>query len=78
MSESKADKPTLFIQYLTDNADYNFRILDGRSTFHGMDIKCPVTPVVSSSNAIPRLEDASTEDLIRLTKIEQKNFLLDF
>ena len=39
-----------------------------------MDINCPVTPVVSSSNAIPRLEDASAEDLIRVTKIEQKTF----
>ena len=78
MSESSAGKPTLFMQHLADNADHNFRTLDGRSTFHGMDIKCPVTPVVSSSKAIPRLEDASTEDLIRLTKIEQKTFLLDF
>ena len=31
-----------------------------------------VTPAVSSSLTIPRLEDVSTEDLIRLTEIEQK------
>ena len=31
-----------------------------------------VTPAVSSSLTIPRLEDVSTEDLIRLTEIERK------
>ena len=74
MSESSAGKPTLFIQHLADNADHNSRTFDGCSTFHGMEIKCPVTPVLSSSNAIQCLEDASAEGLIRLTKIEQKTF----
>ena len=36
-----------------------------------MGIICSVTPAVSSSLTIPRLEDLST-DLFRLTKIEQK------
>ena len=31
-----------------------------------------VTPAVSSSLTIPRLEDVSTEDLVRLTEIERK------
>ena len=47
-------------------------ILDSRNTIHGMGIICSVTPAVSSSLTIPRLEDVSTEDIIRLTEIERK------
>ena len=47
-------------------------ILDSRNTIHGMGIICSVTPAVFSSLNIPRLEDVSTEDIIRLTEIERK------
>ena len=72
VSESSSAEPTHFMHHVADNADHNSRTLDGRNTFHGMGIICSVTPAVSSSLTIPRLEDVSTEDLIRLTKIERK------
>ena len=72
VSESSSAEPTHFMHHVADNADHNSRTLDGRNTFHGMGIICSVTPAVSSSLTIPRLEDVSTEDLIRLTEIERK------
>ena len=72
MSESSSAEPTHFVHHVADNADHNSRTLDGRNTFHGMGIICSVTPAVSLSLTMPRLEDVSTKDLIRLTKIEQK------
>ena len=58
-----------------ENSNHNPRTLNGCNTFYGMGIICTVTPSVSSSFAILRLEDTSTEDLIRLTEeIERENF----
>ena len=60
VSESSSAKPTHFMNHVAD-----------RNTFYGMCIICSVTSDVSSSFAIPRLKDVSTEDLTRLTEIEQ-------
>ena len=70
--ESSLAEPTHFMHHVADNVYHNSRTLDGRNTSHGMGIICSVTPAVSLSFAIPRLEDVSTENLIRLTKIERK------
>ena len=67
VSESSSAEPTHFVDHVADNADHNSRTLDGRNTFHGMVIVFSVTPAISLSLTIPRLEDVSTEDLIRLT-----------
>ena len=72
VSESSSSEPTHFMQHVTDNADRNSRALEGPNTFHGKGIICSVTSAVSSSLTIPRLGERSTEDLIRLTEIEQK------
>ena len=72
VSESISAEPTHFMHHVADNVNHNPRTLDGRNTFHGMGIICSVTPAISSSFTIPRLEDVSTEDLIRLTEIERK------
>ena len=64
-------EPTHWMRHVVENADHIFKTLDGRNTFYGMGIICSVTPAVSSSFAILRL-DVSTEDLTRLTKIERK------
>ena len=72
VSESSSAEPTHFVHHVADNADHNSRTLDGRNTFHGMGIICSVTPAVSSFLTIPRLENVSTEDLIKVTKIERK------
>ena len=69
---SSSAEPTHFMHHVADNVYYNSRTLDGRSTFHGMGIICSVTLAVSLSFAIPRLEDVSTENLVRLTKIKRK------
>ena len=59
--------------YYAENANHNSRTLDRRNIFYGLGIICSVTPPVSSSFAILRLEDMSTEDLIRLAEeIERK------
>ena len=66
-SASSAE-PTHCVYYV-----HNSRTLDRRNTFYGLGIICSVTPAVSSSVAILRLEDMSTEDLIRLAEeIERK------
>ena len=72
VSQSSLAVPTRFIPHLADNANRNSRTLDGRNSFHVMGVIHSVTPAVSSSFTIPRLQDVSTEDLIRLTEIEQK------
>ena len=72
VSESSSAEPTHFMYYVADNVDHNSRTLDSRNTFHEMGFICSVTPAVSSSFTIQRLEDVSTEDLIRLTEIEGK------
>ena len=54
------------MHHVADNADHNSRTLDG------MGIICSVTPAVSSSFAIPRLQDVSREELVKLTEIEHK------
>ena len=72
VSESRSAKPTHFIHHVADNTNYNSRTLDDHNTFHGMGIISSVTPAVSSSFTIPRLEDVSTEDLIKLTQRERK------
>ena len=54
--------------YYVENVNHNSRTLDCRNTFYGLGIICSVTPAVSSSFAILRLEDISTEDLIRLAE----------
>ena len=72
VSESSSAEPTHFIYHVADNVNHKSRNLDDRNAFHGMSIICTVTPAVSSSFTIPRLEDVSTEDLIRLTEIERK------
>ena len=71
VSESSSAKPTHFMRHVAD-VDHNSRTLDGRDTFHEMGIICSVATAVPSSFTIPRLEDVSTEDLIRLTEIERK------
>ena len=71
VSESSSAEPTHFSHHVLDNAGHNSRTLDVCNTFHVMGIMCSVTPAVSSS-FIPRLEDLSTEDLIKLTEIEQQ------
>ena len=58
--------------HVADNANHNSRIFDCRNTFHGIGIISFVTTAVSFSLTIPRLEDVSTEDLIRLAEIERK------
>ena len=45
-----------------------------RSAFYGTDIICSFTPALSSSFAIPRLENVSTENIVRFTEIERKIF----
>ena len=72
VSQSSSAVPTRFIPHLADNANRNSKTLDGRNSFHVMGVIHSVTPAVSSSFTIPRLQDVSTEDLIRLTEIEQK------
>ena len=61
VSESSSVEPTHFMHHVADNADHNSRTLDCRNTFHGIGIICSVTPAVSSSLTIPRLEDVSTK-----------------
>ena len=61
VSESSSAEPTHFMHHVADNADHNSRTLDGRNTFHGIGIIYSVTPAVSSSLTIPRLEDVSTK-----------------
>ena len=72
LSESNLTKPTHLIHHVADIADRNPKTLDGRNTFHSMSIIYSVTLAASSSFAIPRLEDVSTKDLIRLTETEQE------
>ena len=73
VSESSSAEPMHFMHHVADNIDHNSSTLDGRNRFHGMGIICSViTPAVSSSFTIPHSVDVSTEDLIRLTKIERK------
>ena len=72
MSEYSSADPTHFVHHVVGNSDHSSRTLDGRNTFHGMGIICSVTPAVSSFLTIPRLENVSTEDLIKVTKIERK------
>ena len=62
VSESSSAKPTHFMYHVADNADRSSRTLEGRNTVHGMGIIYSVTPEVSSSFTISRLEDLSTED----------------
>ena len=61
VSEYSSAEPTHFMYHVADNADHNSRTLDGCNTFHGIGIICSVTPAVSSSLTIPRLEDVSTK-----------------
>ena len=70
-SGSSSAEPTHFMHHVANYSDQNPRVLDGRNTFLGKGIICSVTPSFYSSFAIPRLEDVSTEDLIRLTEIER-------
>ena len=72
LTESSSSQSTHFMHHVADDAGHNSRTLDSRNTFHGMGIICSVTPAVSSSFAIPRLQDVSTEELVKLTKIARK------
>ena len=72
VSESSSAEPTHFRHHVVYNADLNSRTLGGRNTFNGMCIIYSVTLAVSSSFTIQRLEDMSTEDLIKLTEIERQ------
>ena len=61
-----------------ENTNHDPRTLDGRNTFHGMGIICAVKPAVSPPFVILRLEDMSTEDLIKLTEeIEREDFTIN-
>ena len=44
-----------FVQYVADNVDHNIRTLDGNNTFHGMGMIAAITPGVSKSKTIPRV-----------------------
>ena len=58
------------VQYVADNVDHIIGTLDGRNTFHGMDIIASVTPkfATCTSKSVPRVK-ASTEDLVAIGKV---------
>ena len=60
-----------FMQFTADNTDHNIRTLDGRNTFHGIGIIASVTPKVSETFHVPRLKEVTTDDLVKLARIER-------
>ena len=52
----------IFVQSAADNVDHNVRGIDGKGTFHGMDIIDIVIPDKKTAKHIPR-KDITSEDL---------------
>ena len=69
LPESSSAEPTHCMHHV-ENANHNSWALVGHNTFHGMGIICYVTPVVSSSFPILRLEDVSISIVLDLLRSE--------
>eukprot|EP00794_Sanderia_malayensis_P002072 gene2072-2349_t len=62
-----------FIQHVADNVDHNVRTIDGLNTVHGMGIIAAVTPRVTYTKPVPRI-DVSSKDIISIGSIETRAF----
>ena len=62
-----------FIQHIADNVDHNIRTTDGLNTFHGMGIIAAVTPRVTATKLVPKVEVLS-KDIMQIGNIETQLF----
>lgn len=49
------------VQYISDNADYNPRTLDGRNTLHVMGMVATVTPAIKTVTCVPKIKVSAME-----------------
>ena len=72
-TEIKGINNDSFIQHIADNVDHNIRTIDGLNTFHGMGIIAAVTPRVTSTKLVPKI-DVSSKDIIDIGSVETHVF----
>ena len=57
-----------FIYHIADNVDHNIRTIDGLNTFHGMGIIAAVTPRVTATKLVPKVEVLSKDIMMIIIK----------